>query len=90
MNINENILVLCSLGMLIATIVIAWSNIRYYKIADRNLKAMKIYLKLMNKQADIMLTSSSILGSTSKEEREQFDRQRSNINAEILEEINDV
>lgn len=90
MNINEIILVLCSSGMLVATIVIAWANIRYYKIADRNLKAMKVYLKLMNKQADIMLTSSPILGSMGKEEKERFDMQRSNINAEILEEINDV
>ncbi len=67
MNISASILVLCSVGMLIATIVIAWANIRYYKIADRNLKAMKVYLKLMNKQADIMLVSRSIVSNSSKE-----------------------
>lgn len=75
----------------IATISIAWATVLYAKVSKRSLNAMKVYLKLMLKQATIMRADIPSMNThLSVQDKEGILRQQSSIDADILKEIEDV
>jgi len=75
----------------IATIVIAWATVEYARISKRSLNGMKVYLKLMLKQATIMRVSLTPTNThLSEKDKENILRQQSGIDADILKEIESI
>lgn len=85
------ITILSTIVTSIATIVIAWATVEYARISKRNLTGMKVYLKLMLKQATIMrasLTPTNL--HLTEKDKENILRQQSGIDADILKEIENI
>ena len=80
-----------SMTMVIATIIIARATVKYADISKRTLNGMKVYLKLMAKQSNIM-QNQFISASHNLTESQKIDEYRKvlEITGEILKEIEKI
>lgn len=88
---KNGIIILSNIVACIATIVIASATLLYAKISKRTLNGMKVYLKLMLKQATIMRANLTSMNThLTEKDKENILRQHSSIDADILKEIENI